>query len=722
MAHSVGPLADKKSMKFGLIFFSSSETAAEQENRYRLVIESAKFIDQHGFSSLWIPERHFTKDGWLYPNPVVLQAALALQTKHIQLRAGSVVMPLHNPVRVAEEWAMVDNLSNGRVGLSFASGWHANDFVFFPEKYAERHEEMYRGVEIVRKLWRGETVKLPGGDGREVEVRTYPPPVQPELPIWITAAGNPQTFARAGEIGANLLTHMFNQGLEELAHKIKLYRQSLASHGYDARAGQVTVMLHTFVGDGRESLHRQAREAFCDYLKSASYLLNAIAQSRGQQVDFNSLSKADLDDYVEFIFERFVSSRRVLFGTPEECLDFMGQLAAIGVDEVACQVDWGLDVEVTLDSLRHLHRLQELCRSENIAQHYQAYALANATAETFTAAQPESTSTAQSDSARAAEHLQDIRARCTEEIDVGQFYSHLANYSDYLDSSFRGIEVLKRCAGEAFAQVRLLDVLEHETDSVDLHSVFLDASVQVLLASLPPETALAGEGTCYLPRSLHRLQIYSGHGLWIHARLRSGENANSDYFEGDVHLFDEQGKIVAQAAGLRLQRAEQQFFDQSLPAPDQLRPAADSLPGGTTQTREAILAAQPAEREQLLQSYLRGQVAVVLKLPVSKVDLEEPVNQLGIDSLMAVDLKKRVETDLRVVVRIASFLQGYSTGEIAGLLLDQITDGAETPAAVAPSPASAGDVEQLLERIDELSEQEINALLSGMMAEEEVNN
>src|SRR5215469_4440553 len=169
-------------MKFGLIFFSSSE-AHFSGDKYRLVIESTKFADSHGFSSVWIPERHFTKDGWLYPNPAVLQAALARETRQIHLRAGSVVMPLHNPLRVAEEWAMVDNLSGGRVGLSFASGWHPNDFVFFPDNYGNRHEEMYRGIQTVQKLWRGEAIQMKGGDGKLVEIRTYPTPIQPELPI-----------------------------------------------------------------------------------------------------------------------------------------------------------------------------------------------------------------------------------------------------------------------------------------------------------------------------------------------------------------------------------------------------------------------------------------------------------------------------------------------------------------------------------------------------------
>src|SRR5215467_690518 len=104
-----------------------------------------------------------------------------------------------------------DNLSHGRVGVSFASGWHANDFVIAPESYANRREIMRQRVEAVRKLWGGEKVRRRDGDGTEIEVGIRPRPIQRELPIWVTAAGSPETFCLAGEIGANLLTHFLNQ-------------------------------------------------------------------------------------------------------------------------------------------------------------------------------------------------------------------------------------------------------------------------------------------------------------------------------------------------------------------------------------------------------------------------------------------------------------------------------------------------------------------------------
>ena len=93
------------------------------------------------------------------------------------------VLPLHHPLRVAEEWAVVDNLSGGRVGLCVASGWHANDFALRPEAYGHHRELMYEHLDTVRRLWSGEAVTATSGSGEDVELRIYPRPVQSMPPL-----------------------------------------------------------------------------------------------------------------------------------------------------------------------------------------------------------------------------------------------------------------------------------------------------------------------------------------------------------------------------------------------------------------------------------------------------------------------------------------------------------------------------------------------------------
>src|SRR5436853_4088744 len=109
-----------KHMDFSLFYFASAD-GGESSEKYRLLIEGAKFADTHGFAAVWTPERHFHEFGGLYPNPSITSAAIAMITNNIQIRSGSVVAPLHTPIRIAEEWSVVDNLSKGRVAISFAS-------------------------------------------------------------------------------------------------------------------------------------------------------------------------------------------------------------------------------------------------------------------------------------------------------------------------------------------------------------------------------------------------------------------------------------------------------------------------------------------------------------------------------------------------------------------------------------------------------------------------
>src|SRR5262249_36242777 len=154
----------------------------------------------------------------------------------------------------AEEWAVVDNLSRGRVGISVASGWVANDFVFQPDRFADRRRVLRESLEQLRKLWRGEAVERPDGRGKPGAARVRRRPVQPELPVWLTAAASLETFRQAGELGAGVLTHLLGQSVDELAGKIAIYREAWRRAGHGPGRGHVALMLHTFVGTDAEAV------------------------------------------------------------------------------------------------------------------------------------------------------------------------------------------------------------------------------------------------------------------------------------------------------------------------------------------------------------------------------------------------------------------------------------------------------------------------------------
>ncbi|WP_420126186.1 MupA/Atu3671 family FMN-dependent luciferase-like monooxygenase, partial [Longimicrobium sp.] len=342
---------------FSLFYFSSGDQEGG-EGKYRLLLEGAKFADRNGFHAVWTPERHFHAFGAVFPNPAVTGAAVAAVTRRVGIRAGSVVLPLHDPVRVAEEWAVVDNLSGGRVGISVASGWQPNDFVLAPQNFADRKDQMFRDVETVRALWRGEAVTRANGVGKEFSFRVFPRPVQPELPVWVTAAGSPDTFRRAGQAGASLLSHLLGQTVEELAQKIAVYRQAYRESGAPGE-GHVTLMMHTFVGDDLAVVRETVRAPFRQYLATAADLLKPVAQAQG--MDVAGASKDDMDALLDHAFERYWQAA-ALMGTPESCGEMVERLKEAGVDEIACLIDFVTDADVVLDALP---RLDEVRREAN---------------------------------------------------------------------------------------------------------------------------------------------------------------------------------------------------------------------------------------------------------------------------------------------------------------------------------------------------------------------
>jgi len=364
-------------VEFSLFYFPSADggSAADQ---YRLLLEGARFADTHGFTAVWTPERHFHAFGGLYPNPSVASAAIAAITSRVQIRGGSVVLPLHHPIRVAEEWSLVDNLSNGRVGISFAAGWQPNDFVLRPENFADRNGAMMRGIETVRALWRGEARPFPGPLGTDVDTLIYPRPVQRELPTWITSAGNADTFAAAGTAGTFLLTHLLGQTVEELAQKVASYRAAWQAAGHPGE-GHVTLMLHSFVGHDAAAVREAVRAPMIAYLRTSTDLVKKFAWSfpafkrrpgmeeSSAHTDLSSVTDDEMDALLEYAFDRYYDTSG-LFGTPQDCMAMVARVRAAGVNEIGCLIDFGLPVQQVLDHLPALDALRQMADPAASAQ------------------------------------------------------------------------------------------------------------------------------------------------------------------------------------------------------------------------------------------------------------------------------------------------------------------------------------------------------------------
>ncbi|HEU5160842.1 MAG TPA: MupA/Atu3671 family FMN-dependent luciferase-like monooxygenase [Streptosporangiaceae bacterium] len=343
-------------MDLSVMFFGSDDASGPGRHsaKYEDILAIAAEADRLGFVAVWTPERHFQQFGQVFPNPGLLGAALAVATERIGIRAGSLVLPLHHPLRVVEDWAIVDNLSGGgRIGISLATGWHSADFVLAPDHYADRRDRTVRDIPLLRSLWAGEAAEFVDGTGQIVAVRPQPRPVSPALPLWLTTSGRAETWETAGRLRTNVLGAAIAYTREQLAERIGRYRRAYDQAAPGAGAperGNVTLMAHTYLGVSDDEVRRKVRSPLMAYLKS---YVAQTASNREADDRVTALTEGQRETLAEFAFERYLAWGGLL-GTEPTCRKTLLDLQELGVDEVACFVDFGLDREDVLAGLRRL--------------------------------------------------------------------------------------------------------------------------------------------------------------------------------------------------------------------------------------------------------------------------------------------------------------------------------------------------------------------------------
>lgn len=338
---------DGRELQLSLLYFAQEE---RDNDHYRLLLEGARFADRHGFAAVWTQEQHFHEIGGAYPNPSITAAAVAAITQRVAVR-GSVLLPLHHPIRVAEEWAMIDRLSAGRVGVAFDSGLYPNDFVF-DSSFSDRRETLLKHIALIQKSWSGAPITAKNADGNEVSVEVHPRPVQPALPHWLSAGCEDGRYVMAAELGAKIIVPLAAMRFDDLERRIALYRAKWREHGH-AGEGHVTVIMHVFIGDDVDEVRELVRGPMTRQLKLSARRLAALDKNI-QQVD-----EENLEQFAKITFEQHFE-KGGLFGTPETALKKVEAFKAIGVDEIACLIDYGVPADVMLASLPRLAKLRRL--------------------------------------------------------------------------------------------------------------------------------------------------------------------------------------------------------------------------------------------------------------------------------------------------------------------------------------------------------------------------
>ena len=331
-----------KPVKYSVFCFP--ETSSSQRDVFKFYKELALKADALNFFGIWIPERHFDEVGSPFSAPAIVASSLASVTEKIIIGAGSIILPLHHPIEVLEQWSTLDCLSNGRIRLSVASGWHPDDFIFEPQNYSIRKNVLYERLKILKESWESGIYQGMNGKSEIKSLMIFPKPIQKKCPLWISVASDKDVFIEAGRLGVNILTHLLLQDIDELSQKISAYRQSLMRHGFDSNEFNVTLMIHTYVYEDSDVAYERVIKPLEKYFRSHFRLLTKISDEYSTDSDIS-------DEYFSSLVNKFIKNK-CLIGCPEEVLNLTLKLNKIGVDEVSCLVDFGLSEEFIFNSLK----------------------------------------------------------------------------------------------------------------------------------------------------------------------------------------------------------------------------------------------------------------------------------------------------------------------------------------------------------------------------------
>jgi alkanesulfonate monooxygenase SsuD/methylene tetrahydromethanopterin reductase-like flavin-dependent oxidoreductase (luciferase family) len=268
-------------------------------------LEQIELAEELGWECFMFNEHHFLGYGGLVANPAVLLAAAAARTSRIRLGTCIAILPLRHPLHLAEDYAMVDTISGGRLEFGIGSGNTSLDYRVFDISREESRARMEEANEIILKAWSKDRFSHQGKFWKFEEITLYPRPVQrPHPPIWV-AGTSAETLSWAGRMGYDIMTVGHPHPPDKVRPGVEAWRDGLKAAGIDPEKKRCQFHVRTFVDENARRAHEVATEAIARYDEISKI---------GRREDTKPKS---LD------WEGMLASGRNLYGNPDQCIQII---------------------------------------------------------------------------------------------------------------------------------------------------------------------------------------------------------------------------------------------------------------------------------------------------------------------------------------------------------------------------------------------------------------
>lgn len=328
-------------MRFGLFHLpvASAASVGNAGNVYQDILDETAEAEELGFGAVWLAEHHYSVYGGHIPSVAVLGAAIAARTSRIRIGSAAAILPLRDAVRTAEEFAMLDVFSGGRLEMGVGRGFLPHEFAYGGVDMADRASRFREALDVLLKSWEDGPFSYTGDHYQLHHLEVFPKPVQrPRPPVWIAASVTRESFELAGGRGLDLMINPYNRTPEELKRGLTWYRQARKAAGHDMATARIAANQHLFVAEDQTTAREMTRGPMQEYLDSV-----------------NDAFRIGNPDPVQALTSDFGSiyPEKVLFGTPDRLKEKIRAWESCGITDLCLTTRFGsLDRKLARQSLR----------------------------------------------------------------------------------------------------------------------------------------------------------------------------------------------------------------------------------------------------------------------------------------------------------------------------------------------------------------------------------
>ncbi|MGE4091595.1 MAG: LLM class flavin-dependent oxidoreductase [Candidatus Binatia bacterium] len=312
-------------MRFG--FFDQLPCADSQSEvqRYHDMLAQIELGDALGFDTVWLGELHFGRQSSILASPLMVLAAAAQRTKRIRLGTAVTLLPLHSPVKMAEEAATADVLSSGRLEFGVGRGTAPIHYIGYNVPQEESRERFEEALDVIITAWTNERFSYNGTYFHAQDLSVVPRPIQKPYPPIRLAANSPDTFAIGGRLGLSIFSSPLINPLDKLREHLAVHRETLKP----GIRQDVALMFSVHVSDSREQARRECESSLKNFFRAAGERLRPLGETSIKSYEAFQQAVAKLE---RATYEKV--ERMSVFGDPAYCVERVHALREeFGMDE-----------------------------------------------------------------------------------------------------------------------------------------------------------------------------------------------------------------------------------------------------------------------------------------------------------------------------------------------------------------------------------------------------